>query len=304
MLDALAIVLPIFGLVALGWGARRTGLIDDAAGNGLSRFVFVIALPCLIFATLVRSDLPVAEPWGYWASYFGALAVVWVIAGLLARHAFGTVGIETVVAGFSAAQANTVLIGVPLILKAFGDAAAVPLFLLVAIHLPITMSAATLLVEGRGASLLTIARKLVTHPILIGIALGAALRPVAGYFPEPAWRMIDMLAAAAAPTALIAMGIALARYGLEAGLPLPAAITALKLLIHPLLVFLLATFVFPVPEAWIPVAVMFAACPSGINAFLLATTYKSGVALASSTVALSTGFAVLTMAGWLYLVSG
>lgn len=304
MLDALLIVLPIFGLVALGWGVRRLGAIDDAAGTGLSQFVFVIALPCLIFSTLVRSDLPLAEPWGYWASYFGALGLVWAAGGLLARHVFGTVGVETVVAGFSAAQANTVLIGVPLILKAFGDEAAVPLFLLVAIHLPITMSVATLLVEGRGASLLGIARKLATHPILIGIALGAALRPVAGAFPEPAWRMIDMLAAAAAPSALIAMGIALARYGLEAGWPLPTAIATLKLLVHPFLVFVAATWIFPVPEAWIPIAVMFAACPSGINAFLLAQTYESGVALASSTVALSTGLAVLTMAGWLYVVSG
>jgi malonate transporter len=302
MLDALAIVLPIFGLVLVGFAARKGGLIDDKAGAGLAQFVFAIALPCLILDTLARGDLPLAEPWGYWASYFAALGLTWLVAGLVARHVFGTVGVETVVAGFSAAQSNTVLIGVPLILKAFGEAAAVPLFLLVAIHLPITMSVATLLVEGRGASLATIARKLATHPIVLGILAGVLIRPVAADLPEPLWRMIDMLAAAAAPSALVAMGIALARYGLEAGLPLPAAITACKLALHPLLVWLLARFVFPVPEAWIGVAVMFAACPSGINAYLLAQTYKSGVALASGAVALSTALAVVTIAGWLALV--
>lgn len=302
MLDALAIVLPIFGLVLVGFAARKGGLIDDKAGAGLAQFVFAIALPCLILDTLARGDLPLAEPWGYWASYFAALGITWLVAGLVARHVFGTVGVETVVAGFSAAQSNTVLIGVPLILKAFGEAAAVPLFLLVAIHLPITMSVATLLVEGRGASLATIARKLATHPIVLGILAGVLIRPVAADLPEPLWRMIDMLAAAAAPSALVAMGIALARYGLEAGLPLPAAITACKLALHPLLVWLLARFVFPVPEAWIGVAVMFAACPSGINAYLLAQTYKSGVALASGAVALSTALAVVTIAGWLALV--
>lgn len=304
MLDALAIVLPIFGLVLIGFSARKGGIIDDKAGAGLAQFVFSIALPCLILNTLARGDLPLAEPWGYWASYFVALGLTWLVAGLLARHAFGTVGVETVVAGFSAAQSNTVLIGVPLILGAFGEAAAVPLFLLVAIHLPITMSAATLLVEGRDASLATIARKLATHPIILGIAAGVLIRPVAGELPEPLWRMIDMLAAAAAPSALVAMGIALARYGLEAGLPLPSAIAACKLALHPLLVWGLATFVFPVPEEWVPIAVMFAACPSGINAYLLAQTYKSGVALASSAVALSTALAVVTMAGWLALVAG
>lgn len=303
MLDALAIVLPIFGLVLVGFGARRLGIIDDAAGTGLARFVFAIALPCLILDTLARSDAPLAEPWGYWASYFGALGLTWLVAGLVARHVFGTVGIETVVAGFAAAQSNTVLIGVPLILKAFGEQAAVPLFLLVAIHLPITMSVATLLVEGRSASPVAIARTLATHPILLGIAAGALLRPVAGEIPEPAWRIVDMLSAAAAPSALVAMGVALARYGMQAGWPLPSAITACKLALHPLLVLVLATFVFPVPEPWIPVAVMFAACPAGINAFLLAQTYGSGVGLASSAVALSTAIAVVTMAGWLALVT-
>ncbi|GGK31789.1 AEC family transporter [Salinarimonas ramus] len=303
MLAALLVVLPIFGLVLVGFAARKGGIIDEAAGAGLSQFVFAIALPCLILDTLARGDLPIAEPWGYWASYFVALGLVWLATGLLARHAFGRIGVETVVAGFSSAQSNTVLIGVPLILKAFGDAAAVPVFLLVAVHLPITMSVATLLVEGRGASILAIVRKLVTHPIIIGIAIGAAIRPVADVVPEPAWRMTGMLADAAAPAALVAMGVALARYGFEAGWPLPIAITTAKLVVHPLLVWLLASFVFPVPPAWIPVAVMFAACPAGINVFLLAQTYRSGVALASSTVALSTALAVLTMAGWLALVA-
>ena len=304
MLAALLIVVPIFGLVGVGFLARRLRVLDDRAGNGLSRFVFSIALPCLIFRTLARGDLPLAEPWGYWASYFIALAIVWTVASLVARHAFGTVGIETVVAGFSAGQANTVLIGVPLILQAFGEAAAVPLFLLIAIHLPITMSAATILVEGRNASPLGIARKLATHPIILGIAAGAAARPFASAIPGPLWEMIDMLAAAAAPGALVAMGVSLHRYGLSAGIALPTTIAALKLLAHPLLVFLLATLVFPVPREWVPVAVMFAACPSGINAYILAQSYKTGVALASSAVALSTALAVATMAMWLYVVSG
>lgn len=304
MLAALLIVAPVFGLVAVGFLARKTRILDDRAGNGLSRFVFAVALPCLIFRTLARGDLPLAEPWGYWASYFLALAIAWIVGSLVARHAFGTAGIETVVAGFSAGQANLVLIGVPLILQAFGEAAAVPLFLLIAIHLPITMSAATILVEGRNASFSAIARKLATHPIILGIAAGVLARPIAGELPAPLWQMIDMLAAAAAPGALVAMGVALSRYGLSTGVALPATIAACKLLLHPLLVLFLATFVFPVPREWVPIAVMFAACPSGINAYLLAQSYKTGVALASSAVALSTVLAVATMSVWLYVVAG
>ena len=62
MLDALAIVLPLFGLVLVGFAARKGGIIDDKAGAGLAQFVFSIALPCLILNTLARGDLPIAEP--------------------------------------------------------------------------------------------------------------------------------------------------------------------------------------------------------------------------------------------------
>ena len=53
------------------------------------------------------------------------------------------------------------------------------------------------------------------------------------------------------------------------------------------------------PVAWAGVAVLFAACPCGINAYLFADRYKQGVADASSAIALSTGLSLFTTVGWL-----
>ena len=72
------------------------------------------------------------------------------------------------------------------------------------------------------------------------------------------------------------------------GWKLPALISILKLVVHPLIVLLLARYVFAVPPVWAGVAVLFASCPSGINAYLFAERYGEGVALASSSVCLST----------------
>ncbi len=121
-------------------------------GDGLSEFVFVLAVPCLIFRTLVRADIPAVQPWGYWISYFAGVALVWSLAILRRAPVLQPDGISAVVAGFSAGQANTVLVGIPMILKAYGEEGAVPLFLLIAVHLPVTMTVATLLAEGRRAS--------------------------------------------------------------------------------------------------------------------------------------------------------
>jgi predicted permease len=161
------------------------------------------------------------------------------------------------------------------------------------------MTAATLLAEGRGASPLALLRRLVTHPIVVAVLAGSAARFVAGWIPAPAWQVLDLVSAAAVPCSLVAMGVALRRYGLEAGWRLPGLIAGLKLVVHPLIVFVLTTQVFSMPPAWAGVAVLFAACPSGINAYLFAERYGQGVAVASSAVALSTALALVTVAVWL-----
>ncbi|HZH51146.1 MAG TPA: AEC family transporter [Microvirga sp.] len=302
MLDLLTIVLPVFGLIGIGYAARRTGFVSERMGDGLSEFVFSLSVPCLIFNTLVRAEIPEVQPWGYWISYFVGVGVAWALAMALGQRFFGLKGVSAVVAGFSAGQANTVFVGVPMILKAYGDAGAVPLFLLIAVHLPVTMTLATIMAEGRQASPLIILRRLATHPIVVGILAGSAFRPIAPHIPGPAWQIVEMLASAAVPCALISMGIALRRYGLQMGWKLPTLISACKLVLHPLIVLLLATYVFVMPPVWAGVAVLFASCPSGLNAYLFAERYGEGVALASSTVTLSTILALGTTLLWLYVL--
>jgi malonate transporter and related proteins len=164
------------------------------------------------------------------------------------------------------------------------------------------MTLATILAEGRQASPVIVLRRLFTHPIVVGILAGSACRPIAAYVPAPAWQVMDLLASAAVPCALISMGIALRRYGLQTGWKLPTVISFLKLVLHPLIVLLLATRVFNMPPVWAGVAVLFASCPSGINAYLFAERYGEGVALASSAITLSTFLALGTTLVWLYVL--
>lgn len=299
MLSSFLIVLPVFGLIGIGYASRWVRLLRETTGEGLSDFVFVLAVPCLLFRIMAKAEIPPDQPWGYWISYFTGLAVVWFLAMLVARKLFDRRGPEVVVSGFAAAQSNTVFVGVPMILKAYGEAGAVPLGLLLAVHLPVTMSSATLLAEGRTASVRLLFKRLFTHPIIIGILLGVAVRPVAGMIPTPAWTVVDLLAGAAVPCALISLGIALRRYGMQSGIGLPVILSALKLGLHPLIVMVLATRVFDMPPAWSGVAILFAACPCGINAYLFAERYRQGVADASSAIALSTMLSLFTTVAWL-----
>ncbi|GGH31044.1 transporter [Alsobacter metallidurans] len=303
MLHVLTVVLPVFGLMGLGYAARAVGYVTDRTGEGLSDFVFAVAIPALIFKTLTAADLPTSQPWGYWFSYFGGVLVTWTLATVVARKFFAVSHVEGVVAGFTAGQSNTVLVGIPLILEAFGPEGAVPLFLLIAIHLPITMTTATVLAEGRGVPVRRILRQLVTNPLLIAIAVAVLAREAAPTgLPGAAKTIVDMLGAAASPCALFAMGIALRRYGMGDQPVLAVILSSLKLVVHPLIVLMLARYVFTVPPTWTGVAVMFAAMPCGVNAYLFAERYRTGVAISSGAIAISTAVCVATSAIWLAIM--
>lgn len=299
---SVAIVLPVFGLIGIGYLARLFGLMTDRTGEGVSDFVFSLAVPCLIFRTLARAEIPAVQPWGYWIAYFAGVAIVWAAASFAASRLFGLAGTAAVVVGFAAGQANTVMMGIPLILSAYGEEGAVPLFLLIAIHLPVIMVAATVLVEGRRASLFGIARRLLLHPVILSMTLGLLGRFIVDRIPAPLSQIIDTMGSAAVPCSLVAMGIALERYGMEAGWKLPALITVLKLVAQPLIVLVLARHVFTMPPAWSGVAVLFAACPTGVNAYLFAERYREGVAITSSAIALSTALALGTTVLWLQVL--
>ena len=303
--DIAIIVLPVFGMVGVGFLSAKVGLVSDRASDGLAEFVFSLAVPVLIFKTLSESQLPQAQPWGYWISYFTGAFLVFGLAMVYARRVLGRGHLEAVILGFTAGQANTVFVGVPLILKAYGEEGAVPLFLLIAVHLPVMMVAATVMAEGQAgisrAMLKRLAKALAFNPVLLGIYLGGIARLTGIQTSGVPKQLVDMLAAAATPCALIALGLSLKRYGIRGGIAPASVLSALKLGVHPLVVLLL-TFVFPMPPVWAGVAVLFAAMPCGINGYLLAQRYGVAVGTASSAVSLSTGLAVFTIAFWLYVV--
>lgn len=305
--DIAFIVLPIFALIGVGYLAGWTKHLGERAADGLSEYVFGLAVPVLIFKTLSEAKLPAdGQPWGYWIAYFTGAFIVFAIGFLLAVRVFRRSHLEAVMQGFTGAQANTVFVGVPIILKAFGEAGAVPLFLLIAIHLPIMTTAATILAEGAEsgvsrATLIRLGKALARNPILIGIYAGAIAKLTGFQATGVSGQVVGMVAASSVPCALVSMGLALRRYGFAGDLAASLTISTLKLIVHPLLVFGL-TRVLPMPPVWAGVAVVFAAMPCGVNAYLLASHYRAGVASAASSVSLSTLISLVTITVWLYVL--
>lgn len=301
------IILPVFGVIGLGYVAASTGLLKEKTAEGVSDYVYTIAIPLLIFRTLSEAKFPDELPWAYWFAYFAGAFASWFLVQIVTAYLMKRRTRESIVYGLSAAQSNIVLVGIPVVLTAFGEAGAVPLFLLVAVNLPVMLTTASLLIEGSGAglskkALLKLARVLATNLVLIGFVLGL-LTNMIGLKPAGAVKgVIDLVAASAVPCALFAMGLSLRHYGVMGDFKVSALITAAKLILHPLIAFLIVRYWLNLPPVYAGVAIMFAAMPSGINAYLLAERYRTGVAASAGAVSLSTMLSIVTLAFWMWVL--
>lgn len=302
MQAAIDVILPVFGLIVLGYFAARTGWVKDGAADGLTRIVFDVAMPILLFRTMNEVAMPAVSPWGLWVAYFGGCAASWLAVTMVTRAILNRPPDSAAISGLAAAYPNTMLLGLPLILQTYGDLGAVPLFLIVSIHLPLMSLAGVLHIEaarGQSTSVTMLIREtaasLVRQPILIGILAGLAFRQTGLVLPDAVSEIMSSIGSAAIPFALFAMGLTLKRYGLMGDLPTALVIVVFKLIAHPLLVWTLAALVFDLPPAWVGAATLFAAAPTGINAYLFASRYTVGVAAVSSAIALGTALSAVTM---------
>jgi malonate transporter len=303
-------VLPVFGLIVLGYIFARARVIDAQAGRGISLFVFNIAIPAFLFRTVASMEQQAGAPWALWLAYFGGLALAWLAAALVSRSFESLNHSGGAAASMATGFGNLALLGTPLALAHFGNAIAVPLGMILSIHAPLLWFSATLhreLARHSGSFSLAktakeLATQLATNAIVLALAAGALWRFTGiGLHPVPD-KMLSMLADAGVPTALFALGVSLSAYSLRGSWDGMFTLIGLKMVLMPILVFLLCRYAVTLPPMWIKVAVLFAAMPTGANASLFAQRNDEAVPAVSGAIALGTGFAAISASILLWLM--
>lgn len=306
----LTTVLPVFGMIVLGYGFTRAKIFDAAAGRGLSLFVFNVAIPALLFKTVATMGAQEGAPWELWIAFFGGLGITWVAAAAVSRVVPSLNVSGGAAASMAAGFGNLALLGTPLALSHFGQQVAIPLGMILSIHAPILWFTAmlhhALFQTAQSFSVTRTAkdlfRNLATNAIVLGLLAGTMWR-FTGLGLHPVFgTMLDMLADASVPTALFALGVSLAGYSLKGSWSGMFSIIGLKMVLMPVLVFLAVRYLVSIPPLWGQVAVLFAAMPTGANAFLFSQRNNEAVAAVSGAITLGTALAAISASLLLYLM--
>lgn len=301
MSSVVNVVLPVFALILLGYLCRRSGRMGPAAASELNRFVVWLGLPALLFKITAASQW--AEVWqpGFIVAFsVGCLGVFafTLLYRLLQKQPLVDASLDAL----GASYANTGYIGFPLCLLILGEAALQPALVATLVVVCVLFAIALACVEsglhagqGLGKTLRKVSSALLRNPLVLAPLFGAAWAWGGLELPTGPKTLLDLLGAAAAPCALVSLGLFLAQP--QPGGPVRGVwpLVALKLIVQPALTWYLAAVVFELEPLWVWSALLLSALPTGTGPYMLAEFYGREGSRVSRVVLYSTLGSLLTL---------
>ena len=310
MLSILAVIAPIFALIALGYVAVRQKLYPAEGVKALIAFVNNFATPCLLFYSIGTSDFRSAFNIGIIGPYYFGAFVCFAIGIVVARRVFGNRPGESVAVGFSGTFTNTVLVGLPIMSRAYGEGALPVTLSIIGLHgaILLTLGMVTMELTRRdgqplGATMVLAIKRVGSNPLIWGILGGIALSLSGLELAEPVAAFFSMLGQAVVPAALFGIGGALNEFKLSDNWKQALVASLIKLIIHPMIAYALMIWFFQVPMDIARYGILLSSMPAGINIYVFATYYDRGVSVAANTILISTVLSAVTISGWLFVLS-
>lgn len=314
-------LLAIIVTVVLGYVAGRLQWLgrpqDGDPARVLGNVAFYIFVPALLFRTTVRLDLD-HMPWRTLLAFFVPVLVVMFGVYFWHRRAAPGMGAAAPSArAISASFGNSVQLGIPFSAALFGEAGLAIHVTLVSLHALVLLSVLTALVEldlvrahaaQAGAqppwtTLRTTIRNTIVHPVVLPVLAGLVWNAGGLGLHGVVDESLATLSAAVVPVCLVLIGATLAAYGLQGNLRSAVAISAVKLLLLPAMVLLMARWVFGLGGLPLAVVVMMASLPVGSNALIFAQRYQTLQAEATAAIVVSTAAFAATASLWLAVLA-
>ena len=304
----LSVTLPFFALILLGYVAARRRWVPTEAVPAFNGFLLYFAVPAMLFRFTSNTPFDRLVDVAFFAAWGLTGVVVLLAVALIARRVFHTSFRDAAFLGLSASVSNAGFLGLPMLVALLGERAAAPVILAIVVDQVIIASAGLALAETGGATgrgwredLRDGALRIFLNPLLLSMLLGAFFSGMEWTLGSPFSEIVKLLADAAGPCALFAIGVSLVR----PDAPIRSSILALpisaKLLLHPAVAWVAMTL-FGMDPFVAMVAVLVAALPSAGWVFIFAVRYEADAGRISATILLTTALAFITFSSLVWLM--
>jgi len=304
------LILPVFAVILTGWIVGYTGYLSRALSDALIHFAYNIAMPALLIVTIAQEPSHSLINGRFLVAFGGgSLLCFLLVFGIMSIRRSRSVASRTM-HGMAASMTNTGFVALPVLQAIYGPRAVLPAAIATVFVAVVMFPTAVVLLEldqrdahGARTSPMDTVKHVVLNPMVISTLIGMLWSVLGLRIPGPVSAYLDILADALTPCALFAIGLGLSIDGLRANIGRASLLSAVKLVIMPVVVYGLSVALRLDPLYTIA-AVICAAVPTAKTVYILAGEYRCEEMMVASTVSLTTLASILSLVAWLYGLSG
>ena len=309
MNDVISLAMPFFGLIFLGFFCGKLMKTSADGLQWMNFFIVYVALPAMMFKLISATPFEQLKNAPFVLGTTLSTFLVFCLSfatGIITTGHIRQATIQSVIGAY----ANIGYMGPGLTLAVLGPSAIAPAALIFVfdntLHftlVPFLMALGSQDKMKLGETVWFVGKRVITHPFNIATVLGIAAASIHYVPPAPIDTMLVFLKNAAAPCALFVLGVTVALRPLRA-VPIEMPILlVIKLILHPLIVWLVLSWLGDFGWEWTMTAVLMAALPPALNVFVIANQYRVYVEQASAAILVGTMVSVVTVTGLLWLMS-
>ena len=232
--------LPLFGLVLIGFISGKFDLLNKSDSKVFLKLVGLVIVPALGIKIIGNFRYEFIN-WNLYFYYFLTQSIIYFLGFSIAKIIFKRHFSESIIIGMTSSFSNHLFFVYPIALFEFGPKDVVPIETIISIDF-ITVGLSVCVLELTSYKKINFGQIFLSqlkNPALIGLFLGLMIFFFQIHLPLSVNRLVNFICDAGTPCALIAMGVLLSYQTDKTQIKLSIVITLLKILIFPLILFII-----------------------------------------------------------------